>query len=382
MAVSSAVFYVVQLNLTGWITTAATARMRTPPIMGPTKNFDPGLITVSTSARLRAPPSSGRSLAASAIKTTSAGRLAAPTVGQSLIGRISTTATMRLDRPWGLVGQIKTTSSGFLINLPPPDSRLWLSGRITTQSTGRFRSPPNAFFAGRIKTVAQARIARPGEMLAAKALTVSSLSGDALHIGIYFKGRIKTTWWAGISPTAAILSGQISMTSFGHIRSLPLLPTEPPPVCTLDVKLDDYLDLITSEHIGKPLYVRSVITSLQPYVDDQLLATGMPCSFDVDIAVGEQLDFTGQWIGKTRFVNLPDVFFSWDAHGLGWDQANWQGPFDLPEALLRPDDEHYRLSALCDNRFQPLGWQHPPGYQAWDMLFAGTGYQVMILRLW
>ena len=269
---------------------------------------------------------------------------------------------MRLDRPWGLVGQIKTTSSGFLINLPPPDSRLWLSGRITTQSTGRFHSPPNAFFAGHIKTVAQARIARPGKMLAAKALTVSSLSGDALHIGTYFKGRIKTTWWAGISPTAAILSGQISTTSFGHIRSLPLLPTKPPPVCTLDVKLDDYLDLITSKHIGKPLYVRmsqpaynlmSMISCWRPGCRAALMSTSRSVS-----------SLTLQVNGSVRRgLSTCLTCFSVGTR-MAWDGIRQTGRGRLTRRRrCYVSTTALPATALCDNRCQPLGWQHPQAYR-------------------
>jgi hypothetical protein len=331
--------YMMRLNLTGRITTAVSARMRTPPITGPTQNL-------STS-------------------------------------RITITASARFDQPRGLAlqpGRITTTSWAALVGLPPPlpPYTLQLSGRITTAAQGRFRSPPNQFLAGRITTAARGRIARAGEFLAARGLTSSSLRGDALRFGTYFTGRIATTSWAGISPSAPLLTGTITATTSGRLQNLPLVPSAAPPVCKLDVTLADYLDLITSEHVGKPNYTQSVTASLQAYVDDQLLTAEMPCSFDVDIAVGEQLDFTGQWIGKTRFVNLPDVFFSWDAQGLGWEEANWKGPFDPPNALIRLDDDHYRLLLYATIVANHWDGSIQTAYTAWDTLFAGTGYQVVI----
>jgi hypothetical protein len=71
----------------------------------------------------------------------------------------------------------------------------------------------------------------------------------------------------------------------------------------------------------------------------------LPQQFDLDVAIGTQLDQTGLWIGRSRFISTPieDVYFSWDVDGLGWEQGLWQGAFDPDTGVTRLDDETYRL---------------------------------------
>jgi hypothetical protein len=66
--------------------------------------------------------------------------------------------------------------------------------------------------------------------------------------------------------------------------------------------------------------------------------------FDLDTAIGVQLDAVGQWVGRTRFVTQPlaNLYFSFDTTGLGFDQGVWNGPFDPTSGLVRLDDDTYR----------------------------------------
>ena len=295
---------------------------------------------------------------------------------QPMRGTIKATSSGRLARPWGLVGTIKTTSSATFTRDIPVNRVYPLHGCIYSQSSGWFYGP-NRFLVGQITTRSSGRTLRAGEGLVGRIKTTSTTL-SSLSVQSRLSGQITTRAWAGFTPSSAIFVGTVNTISSGRVSNLPLLPTEPPPVCTIDVVLADYLDLITSEHVFKPNYVATMTMSVQPYVDDQILVSGMPCLFDIDQAHGEQLDFTGQWIGKSRYVNLGDVFFSWDTPGLGWDQANWRGAFDPPNALATLDDDHYRLllyAAIAANHWD--GSVHS-AYTSWDTLFAGTGYEVMI----
>jgi hypothetical protein len=142
--------------------------------------------------------------------------------------------------------------------------------------------------------------------------------------------------------------------------------------------LDYYLDLITSEHNQKPNYIGTVTATIEPLVIDEATIASIPCLFDVDVATGVALDYTGQWIGKSRWIELPNVFFSWDTPGLGWDQSNWKGPYDSENALQRLDDYHYRMLLYATIVANHWDGSIPEAYRSWDTVFAGTGIQVVI----
>lgn len=107
----------------------------------------------------------------------------------------------------------------------------------------------------------------------------------------------------------------------------------------------DYTGLVTSEHADKPNFMAMVGGVAQAFVDIQNQITATPPAFDLDSAVGVQLDAVGLWVGVTRNVNTPltGVYFSLDTSGLGFDQGVWQGPFDPTTGVVSLDDDTYRL---------------------------------------
>lgn len=111
------------------------------------------------------------------------------------------------------------------------------------------------------------------------------------------------------------------------------------------VDVSQYTGLITSEHADKPKFTAMVSAVAQCFVDQQnALGTFIP-SFDLDEAVGDQLDTLGAWVGIGRRVRTPltGVYFSFDIAGVGFDQGVWQGPFDPSTGITVLDDDTYRL---------------------------------------
>lgn len=107
-----------------------------------------------------------------------------------------------------------------------------------------------------------------------------------------------------------------------------------------------YTSLITAEHQNQPAFAAAVLASVQPFVDMQNLCTTLTTqTFDLDTAVGAQLDAVGVRIGFSRYLEVPITggFFSWDTVGLGWDQGYWQGQFALGEQQIALDDSTYRI---------------------------------------
>ena len=84
-----------------------------------------------------------------------------------------------------------------------------------------------------------------------------------------------------------------------------------------------YLDLITSQHRQRPRFAAAVGALVKPLCDLEVLLQDMRHAFDVDTAVGVQLDAVGVRVGRSRNVRAPldDVYFSWNVDGLGWGQG-------------------------------------------------------------
>ena len=109
--------------------------------------------------------------------------------------------------------------------------------------------------------------------------------------------------------------------------------------------LEDYYGLIPSENRQKPNFLAVLGVILQPMIDAQAEMAALPQKFDIDYAVGGQLDFTGEWIGFSRYLPQPitDVYFSFDTPELGFDEGVIWSPGDPLEGLVRLDDETYRI---------------------------------------
>lgn len=109
--------------------------------------------------------------------------------------------------------------------------------------------------------------------------------------------------------------------------------------------ISQYTGLITSEHNQKPKFMAVVEALAGTMVDQQNLLASMPGKFDLDNAVGDQLDTIGIWVGISRDVPVPliGIYFSFDTDGIGFDQGSWKGPFDPDAGLTRLDDDTYRL---------------------------------------
>ena len=108
--------------------------------------------------------------------------------------------------------------------------------------------------------------------------------------------------------------------------------------------LADYLSLIPAQHADKPRFVATLTALLQPLIDQQAFLSRMPQAFDLDVAVGVQLDQVGLWVGVSRMIAVPiaGLFFSFDNPALGFGTGVWKGPFDSLDGLVALDDDHYR----------------------------------------
>lgn len=141
----------------------------------------------------------------------------------------------------------------------------------------------------------------------------------------------------------------------------------------------DYTSLITSEHSSKPRFSAMVAAVAQCFVDQINVLQSIPAAFDLDSAVGVQLDAVGLWAGITRQVKTPlSVYFSFDTANLGFDQGSWQGPFDPSTGLTSLDDATFRT--LIRAKIAANSWDGtiPGAASAYANLFNGSGSYIFI----
>lgn len=141
-----------------------------------------------------------------------------------------------------------------------------------------------------------------------------------------------------------------------------------------------FTDLVPSANNDKSKFMATLAALLQPVADNIETMRLMPGLFDLDVAVGQQEDYTGLWIGASRNLSVPleGVYFSFDIAGVGFDEGVWQGPFDPNNGLLVLPDENYRLLLKATVAANQWDGTIPSAYEAYAVLFGPEGIQILI----
>jgi Protein of unknown function (DUF2612) len=110
--------------------------------------------------------------------------------------------------------------------------------------------------------------------------------------------------------------------------------------------MNDYLGRVTSWHADKPRFMSVLAALVNPMAEAQAQLTKLRSDFDLDTAVGVQLDMLGQWIGRSRYLRAPiqGVFFALDEPTLrvGFDEGVWLEPHQDSQGVVALEDEAYR----------------------------------------
>lgn len=141
-----------------------------------------------------------------------------------------------------------------------------------------------------------------------------------------------------------------------------------------------YTTLITSEHADKPNYTGMVGLTAQPWADGVATTLGFVNNYDVDGAIGAQLDTIGLLVGASRRLDVPltGVYFSLDTPGLGFDTGLFQGPLDPSTGINLLPDDAYRL--LIKARIANNHWDGSKlsAYSLSNTVYNYLGYQLFI----
>jgi hypothetical protein len=170
----------------------------------------------------------------------------------------------------------------------------------------------------------------------------------------------------------------------------------------MTINKEAYVNLITSQYQNSPKFLawlRGLVTSDSAWFSGSLdpidntgnrkglfgvaqdissLLESMDNNFDLDVAIGPQLDVVGQLVGLGRQLTVPvlktDFGFTWDDVNLGWDVGLWTddiGGGSDTEVLNLPDDI-YRIALKV--KIISNMWDGSPAYlyQMWYNLIGDS----------
>ena len=145
--------------------------------------------------------------------------------------------------------------------------------------------------------------------------------------------------------------------------------------------MSKYTDRITNYHAGKPKFFAHVDLSTRPLIDVSASVSGLVADFDVDTAIGDQLDIVGKWVGVSRAVAAPisGVFLEWDKERVGWDQGVWLGPYQATNELTYLSDDVYRIVIKARIGINNWDGQNDTLPGILETALAGTGINLIVI---
>ena len=136
--------------------------------------------------------------------------------------------------------------------------------------------------------------------------------------------------------------------------------------------VENYLDRVPDQHREQPKFKAALTAFLNPFAHLQDLMASTVEAYDVDRAVGAQLDVCGQWVGCSRIIDTPlsGVYFEFDGPAdVGWDAGLWKGKYDPDSGLVSLDDDTYRTLIKLQIASNTWDGTVPHAYELWREVF-------------
>ena len=108
---------------------------------------------------------------------------------------------------------------------------------------------------------------------------------------------------------------------------------------------NEYTELIAGAHVDSSRFREWLYVLTEPLRVARERLAAMQSDFDVDTAVGKQLDAIGVRVGVSRHLpmTLTGVYFALDDEdGIGLDLGVWKGRYDPTDGTATLGDETYR----------------------------------------
>lgn len=123
---------------------------------------------------------------------------------------------------------------------------------------------------------------------------------------------------------------------------------------------------------------------VQPLVDLQSFTIGLLDDFDLDDAIGVQLDAIGVWVGISRYLESPITGIYYSVNGTVQEGVNYgilKGILDNGVDMIKLNDQAYRLlirAKIANNRWDG---SIPGAYEVWETVFGPPGPGVPTLLI-
>lgn len=147
----------------------------------------------------------------------------------------------------------------------------------------------------------------------------------------------------------------------------------------------EYTDLIAGAHVGKDRFTRWVFELTEPLRVARERLAALRSDFDVDTAVGKQLDAVGARVGISRELpmTLTGVYFALDDDGsIGLDRGVWKGAYDPADGVATLGDETYR--SVIKAKILANHWDGTngslPGFLSETLSYFGVPSKVLDLQ--
>lgn len=145
-------------------------------------------------------------------------------------------------------------------------------------------------------------------------------------------------------------------------------------------RVADYIARITPWQSTRQRFVTTVAAVLAPTVDAGAVSASLPDAFDLDTAIGAQLDVVGEWVGRARTVALPlpNIYFALDDERRGLDFGVLKGPYDTAIGITSLDDETYRRLLRANILAKRWDGTVPDAQAAFDVFFTDPETHVFV----
>lgn len=118
--------------------------------------------------------------------------------------------------------------------------------------------------------------------------------------------------------------------------------------------MDKYTELISSQHRQQPKFTATVETLTEAVAHIKTVVQKIPYAFDLDEAVGAQLDIVGLWVGQSRYIKdtIPAEFFGFfdtpaalgfGEEGMLWIGGRWYEEGESTLETSKLNDHFYRM---------------------------------------
>ena len=150
----------------------------------------------------------------------------------------------------------------------------------------------------------------------------------------------------------------------------------------------EYLTFITSEYQNSEKFLLWMDALISRMAEITGASSLMNAAFDIDNAVGPQLDTLGVIIGISRNIRVPiaGIWFTWyegespPELEKGWNKGSWRDPRDIYEEgmTILPDDAYRQILKF---KIIQNSWKGtiPELYATWEVIFSAEGLTLSIV---